>query len=524
MKTRGTAFEARSIVAQEVIYRVQKIKARYEAAQPSTWRSHIPTGPQDARFNVTQSSRTIIAEKAKHFEDNNAIAQRIGSVFVDYTVGANGLILIPNSTDQTWNEAAKKYWNQWCVFPDVRSRQNFGTLQGLIAWRWLFDGEIFLLKTRGKSADGRTFPRLQLIEYYLVQTPPDRSRDEGKTIVDGVEIDAAGRPTGYWVKETSSSNTFRFVAAEDIIHVFEPSRPGQYRGMSFFHAAINYLHRLDDLQELEFRAADDAAEKSTFVKTNSGEIPPALVRAGADNFHEEATTPQTTINVEERSAQLQEAIGGRMQALKTGEDVVQFQPTRPTEATRALWSYLTSCVCSAVGIPKVICFSEWLDKMQGTVVRGDYDIADKFFKARSAVLSSAFREVYIYVIGWGIRSELDLADRPGDGSWVNVTIRPPKSVNVDVGRNSSAMLAELAAGATNFDLIYGPLGLDAREELSKSIHFMAWLKKECAAVSQHEGVTVEAAEIVEHAAIVLDRKKAGQTQETQQQQDEELVQ
>lgn len=449
---------------------------RYEAAQTnSTRRSHIPIAPQEPRFTITQAARTAVAEKAKHFEENNAVAQRIGSVFTDYTVGPNGLVLIPNSTDAEWNKAAKDYWNQTCTFIDLKSRQNFGTLQGLISWRWLFDGEIFILKTRGQDAAGRWRPRIQLIEYYLVQTPPDRMRDEGMTIVDGVEIDRNGRPTGYHVKDSSQSSTFRFIDAKDIIHVFEPARPGQYRGMSFFHAAINYLHRLDDLQELEFRAVTDAAEKSTFVKTATGQLPPSLF--GGIPPSGLGSGQQSGVDIAQRETELRDAVGGRTAALMLGEDVSQFVPQRPTESTRALWSYLTSCVCSAVGIPKMICFSEWLDKMQGTIVRGDYDIAAQFFRSRSAVLAAAFREVYLYVIGWGIATEANLADRPGDGSWVNVTVRPPKAVNVDVGRNSSAMLSELAQGATNYELIYSPLGLDWQEELAKLADQVQFINK-----------------------------------------------
>lgn len=479
----------------------------------STRRSH----PQDARFNVTQSSRTIIAEKAKDFEDNNAVAQRLGEVFVNYTVGPQGLVLIPNSTDKNWNDAAKIYWNNTANFIDLKSRQNFGCLQSLIAWRWCFDGEIFILKTRGVAADGRTYPRIQLIEYHLVSTPPERARDEGKTIVDGVEIDSNGRPTGYWVKDSSVSTVFRFIDAKDMIHVFEPTRPGQYRGMSFFHAAINYLERLDDLQELEFRAVTDAAEKSTFVKTATGQMPIGMSGGGMPGDGFSINAPVAGQSLSARSDELRESIGGRTVALGLNEDVSQFTPVRPTESTRYLWSYLTSCTCSAFGIPKLVCFSEWLDKPQGTVVRGDYDIAAQFFRSRSAVIAASCREVYIYVMGWGIRTDSSIADKPGDGSWVNVTIRPPRAVNVDVGRNASADIAGLAAGTTNYDLLYAPQGLDWQEELTKLADQVKFVND----LAAKRGL--QPAEIREQAAIVLSKAKEALAAETTRQQQEDTL-
>ncbi len=186
---------------------------------------------------------------------------------------------------------------------------------------------------------------------------------------------------------------------------------------------------------------------------------------------------KTGPNAAQRSEELQDAVGGRTAALQLGEDVVQFTPQRPTESTRQLWSYLTTCVCASIGIPKVVAFSEWQEKYQGTVVRGDYDIAAQFFRARSAVFAAAFREVYLYVIGWGIRTEASLADKPGDGSWTNVTVRPPRAVNVDVGHNSAAEKGELADGRTNYDLIYGPRGLDWKEEITKLAKQVSFMKK-----------------------------------------------
>lgn len=460
-------------VWQRIKFAVKAIFARFDAARTnSPHRSQRYYGPQDARVDFNNSNRTIIAETVKSFEYNNAVAQTIGSTFVDYTVGPQGLVLIPGSSDAAWNAAAKKYWQTACTFIDLKSRQNFGCIQGLVAWRWFFDGEIFILKTRRQNRQGRWFPAVQLIEYYCVATPPDRQKDEGKSICDGVELDASGRPTGYWVKEGAQGTVFRLVPAEDMIHVFEPSRPGQYRGISFFHAAINYLHRLDDLQELEMRAVADAAEKSTFIESATGELPPGMQGGLPQNsLGSPLSTTTQPVDVNE----LREVIGGRTVAIPFGSKASQFTPARPTESTRALWSYLTSCVCAAIPIPKVVCFPEWMERIQGTVVRGDYARANQFFQARSAVLAAAFREVYIYVMGWGIRSEATIADPPAD--WIAVTVRPPHAVDVDVGRNSRAMLDELAQGCTNYDLIYSPMGLDWQEELTKLADQVAFIQK-----------------------------------------------
>lgn len=448
---------------------------RFEAAQ--VWRadrSMLPASVQDAQFDATCAARTEIMRKARYFEKNNAIAQRIGSVFADYTVGPNGLILLPNSSDPKWNAAAKLYWTTTQNFIDLNSRQNLGTLQGLIAWRWLFDGEIFIIKTRGQSRNGASFPRIQLIESHRVATPPDMRTQEGKTIIDGVDIDSDGRPIAYRIKDSSDSQIFRRVDAANVIHVFEPNRPGEYRGISFFHAAINYLHLLDDLQVLEFRAATTQAEAATFITNAAGQLDASRLRQNRVGIASPVSS--TGENGAQQMVEYYRMLyGGRIFAGKSGDTFSHTTPTRPADATRALWSYLTSCVCAAVGIPKMICFSEWLENFQGTVARGDYDIAAQFFRARSAVMAAAMREVYIFCLGWGKNSDPTLRDPPAD--WTNVTVRPPRAVNVDAGRNSQAMLAELAQGATNYELIYSPLGLDWQEEITKLADQIAFINK-----------------------------------------------
>lgn len=472
---------------------VALVFARYDAAYGSSFRSHIPGSLQDVRLDITKFTREEIMRKARYFEKNNAIARRIGSVYCDFTVGASGMVFNPASSDTKWNSAAKSYLEKTLSVIDLNTRQTFGSLQQVIAWRDLFDGDVFIIKTRGQDNSGKWWPRIQIIEGHLCSTPPEHANREGVSVVDGTEIDGNGRPTGRWFKTSSTATTWRLVDEKNIVCILDPDRANQLRGISSFAAALNYLHQLDDLQVLEMRAVADAAEKSTFIKTATGQMP-AGMGSGMPGDGFGVGTPVVGQNQAEMSNNYQRAIGGRLVALGLGEDVEQFTPARPTESTRALWSYLTSSVCAAVGIPKMICFSEWLEGAQGTVVRGDYDIAAQNFRARSGVYAAAFREIILYVLSWGIATEKALADPPAD--WTNITTTAPRAVNVDVGRNSAALQNELMLGMTNHELIYGALGLDARAEITRQIEFVAFVKKKCAEIATREGVEIESSEIL----------------------------
>jgi hypothetical protein len=78
-------------------------------------------------------------------------------------------------------------------------------------------------------------------------------------------------------------------------------------------------------------------------------------------------------------------------------------------------------------------------------------------------MASAARRIWEYVMEYAIRTDPSLRDSPDD--WYEVAIQAPRSPNVDVGRNSAAQLAELGAGVTTYDEIYGARGIDWRSAL-----------------------------------------------------------
>lgn len=462
------AFGFRCLIAAKMIFN------RYEAGQRyGTSRSYLPGWVQDARFDADAATRDEILRKARYFEKNSALVNRLADLFEQFTVGPCGLQLIAASSEEEWNTNAQAAWNDWQPFADQCSRQPFGILQSLVARRWFIDGEIFILKTRGKDrADGPARPRVQLIESHRVGTPGNMSAQEGRRIVDGVEVDGSGRPVAYHVRDGFDDETYRRIPADQIIHVFEPTRPGEYRGMSFFAAVMNMLHDLDDLLLLEMLAAKDAAEKSTIYETLSGELD-----ATAEGFRREAfgqTTQKSdgTETTETKNRYVKQSLGGRVMSIKTGEKVSQFVSNRPTVSQQWYFDYLTSSICAGVGISKLLAYPF---SMQGTVTRADLDVMAGFFRSRSEVLASAFTEVRNYVLGWEVLQNPKLVDPPSD--WREVTVRAPRSVNVDVGRNSQAILNELESGTRTYQDVFAELGQDWKEQLRQKAKEAQFIRK-----------------------------------------------
>lgn len=429
-------------------------------------RSYVPGHVQDARFDAPEAVRTELVRKSRYFERNNAIVNRIADLFEQYTVGT----VIPDSSDDDYNELLSEAWDAWQRFPDLTSRQTFATLCSLVARSWEVDGEIFILLTRGETPPYR--PRIQLIETHRIHTPPHLSDLEGKTIIEGIEIDSKGRPTAYWMRDGLDMAAWKRIEARWMIHVAEPSRTGQMRGLPFCYPVIPDMCDLEDLQGCEMLAAKDAAEKAFAIINESGTISAEQLRR--NRFAQVTQTSTGTEVTEQRLEHIAKRVGGRSIALKKGEDIKQIESNRPNGAALSFWDHLTAKICIGHGIPHLLVFPR---SLQGTVARGELDIAATFFRTRAAVLGDAFRRVYEYVMAWETTYNPKLIGGPEDGSKLKCITRAPRSVNVDAGRNSAAMLAELEGGARTYEDVYAELGKDWRREIRQRAKEEAFIEK-----------------------------------------------
>jgi capsid protein len=225
---------------------------------------------------------------------------------------------------------------------------------------------------------------------------------------------------------------------------------------------MNDLHDLDDLQQYEMTAAKDAASVTNVITNAAGE---AMSAAQMRRTKLQVQTTDASGNpVTKNADQYFEVLtGARNVMLKNGEDMKQFQSNRPSVATREYWDYLTAKICAGVGISRLLVFPY---SMQGTVTRADLDVSAVFFRSRSKIIETAFREIYIWVMQWACTFDSRLAGYP-KADWFKANARPPRSPNVDVGRNSAAVIAETEAGLRTYQDNYAELGEDWRQQFEQ---------------------------------------------------------
>lgn len=403
-----------------------------------------------ARQDISKWARTQLLSWSRELERKDPMFSRFLDLCEQYVTGPNGLRIVSGSSDVAWAARANPEWDAWQPYCDISSRFSFGQRQGLIEREVEVAGEIFIYKLYGST----NRPRIQLIPSEYVETPPDQTNNPD--IVDGVQVDKFDRPTHYWVNQgTKQKPDFKPVPAEEIIHIFEPSRIGQHRGLPIIYPVIKDLIDLQQLQEFEMIAAKDASETSTVFKMASGEM--SVKNLIRNRVGVNTQTPDGTATTAQREEYYQQAIGGRKLILGPGDDAQQFQSNRPSVAVQAFWDYVSARAAAGMGLPLEIII---MRSMQGTMTRAALDMANAFFRCRAAARAEAFGRIWEHVIS-GTRSlQVGL---PAD--WRKIRYTPPRSINVDVGRNSAALINEYKSGFRTLEDIAGEMGKDWQEIL-----------------------------------------------------------
>ena len=440
---------------------------------PSIQRSRGIVPLQSARRDLTPFRRRQIQALSRDLESSDGIVNAFLDKAEQYIVGPRGLQLAPNTKDRDWNLLAKESWKNWQRYGNLVSLQGFEQDQSLIARTWLVDGGVFLNRTFSPDS-GR--PRYQLIEAHRCETPWSRVGDEGKSIIDGVEVDPVTmRPLGYWIRigdTPTVEQSWMFLDAEFCDHIYEPSRIGQYREIGIFYAVLNDYLDLQELQGYEMGAAKDNASITRTITTQTGEIEE---ESGIGASLRKETDPDD----EDRDIYYRKVLGAETVVLKAGDELKEHRSDRPSVSVQQFWDYVLERATAGSGLHAAILVSR--PGVNGTVMRAYLDMANDWFRARSAALAGYFGRVYEWVIENEIKSG-NLKNAPAD--WRAWKFTAPKAINVDIGRNSAATIAELGAGVTTYDEVYGRSGRDWEEAFWQKGYEMSVAQK----VADHYGL------------------------------------
>jgi lambda family phage portal protein len=218
--------------------------------------------PSGADRHLQPMLLSRVREISRAHDRNSCLLHGILDRWVDNTV-SSGFGLRPNTKDPGWNEAARESMKE-TLGPSV-DRRGMLDMTGFarLGLRALGTDGDFLL---AHGSDGT----VQAIEAHQIGTPMDRI---GLGCANGVEVDAAGKPKGFWVHDQTyggyiqlPSSQTRYVDAADCEFVPYRTRFTQTRGIPVVAAGLSHFDRLDEYIDNESMAAAIDACLTFFVQ------------------------------------------------------------------------------------------------------------------------------------------------------------------------------------------------------------------------------------------------------------------
>jgi len=171
----------------------------------------------------------------------------IGTGFVPRSLAANANII-------------DRLWSDWCKVADADGRLDLYGLQAAAYRAMEQDGECLIRLRPRRLEDGLPVPlQLQLLEIDWIDSTKNTTVG-ANTVINGIEYDTIGRITAYWLWPQHPGDTAgprksmtqsKPVPAASIIHLYNPERPGQGRGISRLAPVIARVRDLSVYEDAE---------------------------------------------------------------------------------------------------------------------------------------------------------------------------------------------------------------------------------------------------------------------------------
>jgi len=251
------------------------LKRAYEgASQRDGWRPKRPGA--SANTDHAADANTLRIRSRSLIQNVPYMAQGMRSLVANIV----GTGITPNWTGK---EAAKfnDAWAAWVPFADADGRLDLYGLQAAAYRAMEQDGEVLIRIRPRRKSDGLPVPiQFQLLEIDWLDSTRSETRGPD-TVVNGIQYDALGKVSGYWLFEQHPGEvvSFRsklrssyFVAADKIIHLFTPERPGQGRGFPRTAPVVASVRDLQLYEDAELQRKNLETRLSVLVSGSASEL------------------------------------------------------------------------------------------------------------------------------------------------------------------------------------------------------------------------------------------------------------
>lgn len=243
-----------------------------------------------------------------------------------------GLVPLSKTQIEALQTQIKQRWKLWAESTDCdyNGQFTFNQLQFLIYLSKLTSGDVLVTLPMGHEDRTVNGLKINIIEADRVRN--DHFQSNTRTMVNGVKLDAQGRPIGVFVHPgdddfvENKAIYIPFIGAKskrrNAFLCYTPRRPREYRGRPFLAPVTETIKKLDRYFESEITASEVNSLFGLFIKTPSGDASTIL---GKTPITRNPESP--VMDVPDYSLEPGVVLQGR-----PGDEVQSFDPARPNSA------------------------------------------------------------------------------------------------------------------------------------------------------------------------------------------------
>lgn len=262
-------------------------------------------------------------------------------------------------------EKAKEYekiiktkFNAWAssTNADFNRMHDFFTIQALVQLSWIMNGDAFIIPKRKKRTGVDIELCLQMIEADRVVNP---RYSYNQLIKGGVEFSENGDLLNYYIADrhpgdgyskVSKYPVFNSLGRRNILHIFEPDRIGQRRGVPLLASIIYPIKNLGRFKAAELIASVINASMGFIVETKD---PENFINNGAFG-----SSGEDGENIKEKTDKISLEHGIGVIA-KEGETIKEFTTTRPNKSYKDFVDAVYEEVGAQLEIPHEVLMSSF---------------------------------------------------------------------------------------------------------------------------------------------------------------------
>lgn len=287
----------RTTVIREVQSSIPTVKRRnYAGAQITARYSDFRNSNLSADAELEQSLH-ILRNRSRNLERNNPHVRRYIQLMQDNIIGHSGFQLQVRAFqpdgktyDTYGNDAIESVWTDWARVATSDGLMTFIEACRMVVRTWSRDGEVFIQKRSGRKF-GTLGVAFKFVESDHVDETLNRVHPGSKNRIRmGIEIDEDDRPVAYHVLTTHpgehvwaiGNRKYVRIPANEMIHIYVKSRPGQTRGEPPMCAIMTDAKMLAGYREAEITNRRLAAAKSGFFVRDENAGPVSGVADAVD--------------------------------------------------------------------------------------------------------------------------------------------------------------------------------------------------------------------------------------------------